>query len=76
MLVRNEPFFLQLQEEMGRGSKALKDTAAGQEIMVELSRMKERHQTELADMKKLLRSSTKENKAAAAALEQHYKKML
>lgn len=77
MLVKNKPFYLQLQEEMGSGNKALKDTAAGKEIMVELSRMKEQHQAELAGMKEmLLRTSAEENKAAVAALEQHYKKML
>ncbi|KAI1382350.1 P-loop containing nucleoside triphosphate hydrolase protein [Hypoxylon crocopeplum] len=79
-LVSNKPFYLQLQEEMGKGNKALKDTAAGKEIMVELSRMKEQHQAELAEIKEtqemLLRTSAEENKAAVAALEEHYKGML
>ncbi|KAL7783260.1 P-loop containing nucleoside triphosphate hydrolase protein [Trichoderma ceciliae] len=77
MFVDNKPFYLQLQEEMGKDNKALKDTAAGKEIMAELSRMKEQHQKEVAEMKEmLLRTSAEENKAAVAALEQHYKKML
>lgn len=77
MLVKNKPFYLQLQEEMGKSNKALKDTAAGKEIMVELSRMKEQHERELAEMKEmLLTTSAEENKAARAALEQHYQKML
>ncbi|KAH6606459.1 p-loop containing nucleoside triphosphate hydrolase [Trichoderma cornu-damae] len=75
--VDNKPFYLQLQEEMGKDNKALKDTAAGKEIMAELSRMKEQHQKEVAEMKEmLLRTSAEENKAAMAALEQHYLKML
>ncbi|KAM0444388.1 hypothetical protein ACHAO4_010231 [Trichoderma viride] len=77
MFVDNKPFYLQLQEEMGKDNKALKDTAAGKEIMAELSRMKEQHHKELTEMKEmLLRTSAEENKAAVAALEQHYKKML
>ncbi|RFU75387.1 p-loop containing nucleoside triphosphate hydrolase [Trichoderma arundinaceum] len=77
MFMDNKPFYLQLQEEMGKDNKALKDTAAGKEIMAELSRMKEQHQKELSEMKEmLLRTSAEENKAAVAALEQHYKKML
>lgn len=76
-LVKNRPFYVQLQEEMGKGNKALKDTAAGKEIMVELSRMKEQHQAELAEMKELLlRTTAEENKAVVDALEQHYKEML
>ncbi|KAI1770793.1 P-loop containing nucleoside triphosphate hydrolase protein [Hypoxylon cercidicola] len=77
MLVKNKPFYLQLQEEMGGGHMALRDTAAGREIMLEISQMKERHQAEIADMKEmLLRTSEEGNKAAVAALEQHYQKML
>ncbi|KAI1767702.1 P-loop containing nucleoside triphosphate hydrolase protein [Hypoxylon sp. FL1150] len=77
LLVRNKPFYLQLQEEMGGANKALKDTAAGQEIMAELEQMKVKHQKELAEMKEMLqRTSAEENKAAAAALEKHYQKML
>ncbi|KAI1266033.1 P-loop containing nucleoside triphosphate hydrolase protein [Xylariaceae sp. FL1019] len=76
-LVDNKPFYLQLQEEMGRGNKPLKDTAAGKEVMIELARMKEKHEKELEDMKEmLLRTTAEENKVAAAALEDHYKKML
>ncbi|RYP57860.1 hypothetical protein DL769_009237 [Monosporascus sp. CRB-8-3] len=76
-LLDNEPFYVQLQEEMGKGHKSLKDTAAGQEIMVELARLREKHERELAEMKELmLRTSAEENKAATAALEEHYKKML
>ncbi|RYP48019.1 hypothetical protein DL768_006010 [Monosporascus sp. mg162] len=76
-LLDNEPFYVQLQEEMGKGHKSLKDTAAGQEIMIELARLREKHERELAEMKELmLRTSAEENKAATAALEGHYKKML
>lgn len=76
-LVDNKPFYVQLQEEMGQDNKALKDTAAGKEIMAEIFRMKEQHQKELTEMKEMiLQTSAEENKAAVAALEQHYKKML
>lgn len=77
MLMDNEPFYLELQEEMGKENKALKDTAAGREIMTQLSLMKEQQQRELADMKEmLLRTAAEENKAALAALEHHYKNMM
>ncbi|KAH0499240.1 hypothetical protein TgHK011_006445 [Trichoderma gracile] len=77
MLMDNEPFFLELQEEMGKDNKALKDTAAGREIMSQLSQLKEQQQKELAEMKEmLLRTAAEENKAAMAALEHHYKKMM
>ncbi|KAI1084592.1 P-loop containing nucleoside triphosphate hydrolase protein [Whalleya microplaca] len=76
MLIGNQPFYLQLQEEMGQGN-ALKDTAAGREIMQELVRMKEQHQKELKEMKEMmLQTSAEENKAAVSALEQHYMRML
>ncbi|KAI1249992.1 hypothetical protein MGN70_008443 [Eutypa lata] len=77
LAANHEPFYVQLQEEMGKGHKSLKDTAAGQEIMQELARLREKHEKELSEMKEMmLRTSAEENKAAAAALETHYKKML
>lgn len=72
-----EPFYVQLQEEMGKGHKSLKDTAAGQEIMQELARLREKHEQELKEMKEMMmRTSAEENKAAADAVAAHYKKML
>lgn len=45
--------------------------------MQELARLREKHEKELSEMKEMmLRTSAEENKAAAAALETHYKKML
>lgn len=76
-LLGNKPFYVQLQEEMGRGHKSLKDTSAGQEVMLELQRIKEKHERELADMREVMKvHNEEENKAAQAALEDHYKKML
>ncbi|KAL7805254.1 P-loop containing nucleoside triphosphate hydrolase protein [Trichoderma aethiopicum] len=77
LLMDNEPFFLELQEEMGKDNKALKDTAAGREVMSQLSQLKEQQEKELAEMKEMLRrTAAEENKAAMAALEHHYKKMM
>ncbi|KAL7950684.1 P-loop containing nucleoside triphosphate hydrolase protein [Trichoderma barbatum] len=77
MLLDNEPFYLELQEEMGKEKKALKDTAAGREIMSQLQLMKEEQQRELTEMKEmLLRIAAEENKAAMAALEEHYKRAM
>ena len=76
-LIGNKPFYVQLQEEMGRGHKSLRDTSAGQEVMLELHRLKEKHERELTEMRDMMmRTSAEENKAAKAALENHYKKML
>lgn len=77
MLIHNKPFYAQLQEEIGKNNKALKDTAAGMEVMAELSRIKEQHRAELEDMQKMmLQTSTQQNEATAAALKQHYQQML
>ncbi|KAI6080091.1 hypothetical protein F4821DRAFT_252390 [Hypoxylon rubiginosum] len=76
-LIRNEPFYAQLQEEMGKNNKALKDTAAGMEVMAELSRIKEQHRAELEDMQKMiLETSTQQNEHTVAALKEHYQNML
>ena len=76
-LVGNKPFYVQLQEEMGRGHKSLRETSAGQEVMLELQRLKEKHERDLTEMRDMMmRTSAEENKAAKAALEDHYKKML
>ncbi|OTB09449.1 hypothetical protein M426DRAFT_316001 [Hypoxylon sp. CI-4A] len=76
-LVGNTPFYLKLQEEMGGDHKALRDTAAGKEIMAEIAQMKEQHQKELTDMKEMmLRTAAEENRVVTTALEEHYKEML
>lgn len=72
MLLSNTPFYLQLQEEMGKDNKALRDTAAGKEVMIELVRMKEEHQRELAEMEGLIKSSAKESESVIEALSAHY----
>ncbi|KAF3938634.1 hypothetical protein ABW19_dt0203643 [Dactylella cylindrospora] len=77
MLMENKPFYLQLQEEMGKGNKALKDTSAGREIMQELAKMKEQHERELEEMKDIImRTQEEKNEAAVRALEEHYQGLL
>ncbi|KAI1338463.1 P-loop containing nucleoside triphosphate hydrolase protein [Xylariaceae sp. FL0016] len=76
LVMKNKPFYLQLQEEMGKDNKALRDTAAGREVMVELARMKEEHKRELAEMETLMRNSAEENKYVVEALKEHYQKQL
>lgn len=75
-LMANQPFFVQLQEEMGKGNKALRDTAAGQQVMMELVRMKEEHKRELADMEATMRNTAAENKLVVEALKEHYQERL
>ena len=72
MLLGNTPFYLQLQEEMGKDNKALRDTAAGREVMIEIVRMKEEHQRELADMESMMKNSAQESKGLVDALREHY----
>ncbi|CAJ2504937.1 Uu.00g123310.m01.CDS01 [Anthostomella pinea] len=72
ILMNNKPFYLQLQEEMGKDNKALRDTTAGREVMIELLRMKEEHQRELADMETMMKSSAEENRSVVEALKEHY----
>ncbi|KAF3086796.1 hypothetical protein TWF569_000409 [Orbilia oligospora] len=77
LLMENKPFYLQLQEEMGKGNKALKDTSAGKEIMEELARVKEQHQREMAEMKEMIMKSQEEkNEIAVQALKEYYSKLL
>lgn len=77
MLMDNKPFYLQLQEEMGKGNKALKDTSAGRAIMQELVKMKESHQRELKEMREMIeRTQEEKNEAALKALEEHYLGMI
>ncbi|KAF3166292.1 hypothetical protein TWF106_009302 [Orbilia oligospora] len=77
LLMENKPFYLQLQEEMGKGNKALKDTSAGREIMEELARVKEQHQREMTEMKEMIMKSQEEkNEAAVQALREYYGKLL
>ncbi|KEY67953.1 hypothetical protein S7711_02161 [Stachybotrys chartarum IBT 7711] len=73
MLMGNHPFYLQLQEEMGKGNKLLRDTSAGRELMVEIGRMKKEHQREIEDLKAtMLQASAEENKHVVEALKEHY----
>ncbi|RVD81842.1 uncharacterized protein DFL_009689 [Arthrobotrys flagrans] len=77
LLMENKGFYLQLQEEMGRGNKALKDTAAGREVMEELARVKEQHQREMQEMKDMIMKSQEDrNEAAVQALKEYYSKLL
>ncbi|KAI0026129.1 P-loop containing nucleoside triphosphate hydrolase protein [Xylariomycetidae sp. FL0641] len=76
MLMKNTPFYLQLQEEMGKDNKALRDTAAGREVMIELARLKEEHQRELAEMEMMMKNSAEENRFVVEALKQHYQGQL
>ncbi|KAI0965319.1 P-loop containing nucleoside triphosphate hydrolase protein [Xylaria arbuscula] len=76
ILMANKPFFLQLQKEMGRDNKALRDTAAGQQVVAELARMKEEHKRELADMEATMRNTAAENKLVVEALKEHYQERL
>jgi Fe2+ transport system protein B len=76
VLMANKPFYVQIQQEMGKDNKALKDTAAGQQIVMELVRLKAEHQRELADMEAMLKSTAKENKKAVEALSEHYQERL
>lgn len=71
-LLGNRPFYLQLQEEIGRDNKALRDTAAGREVMLELARLKEEHRRELAEMEGVIRSSAEESRSVIEALQSHY----
>ncbi|KAI0394896.1 P-loop containing nucleoside triphosphate hydrolase protein [Xylariaceae sp. FL0594] len=75
-LMANKPFYVQIQQEMGKENKAVKDTEAGRQVMIELVRLKEEHQRELADMEAALKSTAKENKMAVEALSEHYQEML
>ncbi|KAI5921236.1 P-loop containing nucleoside triphosphate hydrolase protein [Camillea tinctor] len=75
-LMENKPFYLQLQEEMGLGNKALRDTAAGQEVMAEITKMKEEHQREIAEMETMMKNSANENKFVIEALKEHYQTLL
>lgn len=75
-LLGNKPFYLQLQEEMGKDNKALRDTAAGREVMLELVRLKEEHRRELAEMEGVIRSSAEESRSVIEALQSHYQSRL
>ena len=76
-LLKNKPFYLQLQKEMGKEKKSLRDTSAGREIMAEVERLKETHQRELDEMKEMIaKTAIEQNEAAIRALEEHYAEML
>lgn len=72
LLANKRAFYLQLQEEMGRDNLALRDTAAGREVMLEIARLKDEHQRELAEMEGLIRSSARESEGVIEALRDHY----
>ncbi|KAH7325059.1 P-loop containing nucleoside triphosphate hydrolase protein [Stachybotrys elegans] len=77
MLLDSKPFYLQLQEEMGKNNKPLRETAAGRELMIEIARMKEEHQREIADIKNMMRQvSAEENRTLVEALKEHYQSKL
>lgn len=76
LLLGNKPFYLQLQEEMGKDNKALRDTAAGREVMLEIVRMKEEHSRELAEMENMIQSSARESESVIEALREHYQSQL
>lgn len=76
MLLDNTPFYLQLQEEMGKGNKALRDTAAGRAVMLEIVRVREEHQRELADMESMMKNAAQENQGVIEALKDHYQGIL
>ncbi|KAI0503403.1 P-loop containing nucleoside triphosphate hydrolase protein [Xylaria bambusicola] len=76
ILMANKPFFVRLQKEMGKDNKALRDTAAGQQVMMELVKMKEEHKRELADMEATMRNTAAENKLVVEALKEHYQERL
>lgn len=71
-LMANKPFFVQLQKEMGKDNKALRDTDAGRQVMLELVKLKEEHKQELADMEAMMKNSAAENKLVVDALKEHY----
>lgn len=75
-LLGNKPFYLQLQEEMGKDNKALRDTAAGREVMLELARLKEEHRRELAEMQGVIRSTADQSTAVIEGLQAHYQGQL
>ncbi|KAI2620465.1 P-loop containing nucleoside triphosphate hydrolase protein [Hypoxylon sp. NC1633] len=61
-LVNTQPFYLQLQEEVGKWNMDLKDTAAGKEIIAQLLREKEKQRLEFAELQDfILQTSTDEN---------------
>lgn len=75
-VMANKPFFVQLQREMGKDNKALRDTEAGRQVMLELVKLKEEHKRELADMEAMMRNSAVENKLVVEALRDHYQEKL
>ncbi|KAJ3558522.1 hypothetical protein NPX13_g9688 [Xylaria arbuscula] len=75
-LMANKPFFVRLQKEMGKDNKALRDTAAGQQVMMELVKMKEEHKRELNEMEATMRNTAAENKLIVEALKEHYQERL
>lgn len=75
-VLENKPFYLQLQEEMGKDNKALRDTAAGREVVAELARLRVEHRREVAEMEALMRSSAEESRAVVEALNEHYQEKL
>ncbi|KAI2628139.1 P-loop containing nucleoside triphosphate hydrolase protein [Xylaria nigripes] len=75
-LMTNKRFYVQLQREMGHDKKALKDTAAGQQLLSELVRIKEEHKKEMEEIQAMLKNSDEENKNVIDALKKHYQDSL
>ncbi|PSS00695.1 P-loop containing nucleoside triphosphate hydrolase protein [Coniella lustricola] len=71
-----KPFYLQLQEEMGRENKPLRDTAAGREVMLEIERIKGIHQRELQGMQELIKSSARESEFVIEAMREEHQRTL
>ncbi|KXJ96522.1 P-loop containing nucleoside triphosphate hydrolase protein [Microdochium bolleyi] len=76
LMLKNEPFYLQLQEEMGKDNMALKDTKAGGKVMEQILQMKEEHQRELAEMDRVIKSSAEESKTVIEALREEYQRQV
>ncbi|KAH7040059.1 P-loop containing nucleoside triphosphate hydrolase protein [Microdochium trichocladiopsis] len=76
LLLKNEPFYLQLQEEMGKHNLPLKDTKAGGKVMEHILQMKAEHQRELAEMDNLIKSSAQESKTVIEALHEEYQRQV
>lgn len=62
LLLKNDPFYLQLQEEMGELHMLLKDTKAGEKVWEDILQMKADHKRELAEMNNMMKSFKEESK--------------
>jgi len=80
LLLKNDPFYLQLQEEMGELHLLLKDTKAGEKVWEDILQMKADHKRELAEMDSMMKSfkaeSKEENKSVIDALREEYQRQI